>query len=208
MLFTVAVMPALLVASTPSAEPARRSSSCEKKTTLLTARLICGPLVATSALMLFTVPSPFGDRAQIVHGRGKIGERLFVQHDAPQIRDRLIEFFGGIVNALDEPGGRARDFLQIKRLLAVDLVATGQQPILVFGRDDGDILVTEKAGLFDDETRVAVDFAPLVNIQENRHAFAVFGELDAGNAATCTPASKTPARGFRPPTLLACRRNS
>ncbi len=54
--FTAAVMSALLVASTPSAEPARRSNSCEKKTTLLTARLICELLVATSALMPLNVP--------------------------------------------------------------------------------------------------------------------------------------------------------
>ena len=124
-----------------------------------------------------------GNCAQVVQGRGKIGERLFVQHDAPQIRDRVIELFGGIFDALDEPGSRARDFLQIKRLLAVDLVAVHQHRRRVGSGDDGDILVAEKAGLFDDETRVVVNFAALVNVQENRHAFAVLGELDAGNAA-------------------------
>ena len=66
MFFTAAVMSALLVASTPSAASARRINSCEKKTTLLTARLTCEPLVAMSALMSFTVPIACSENVRIL----------------------------------------------------------------------------------------------------------------------------------------------
>jgi len=83
-----------------------------------------------------------------VHGREKLVSVWFVQHDASQIGDRIIEFFGGFVNALDEPGGRARNLLQIKTGSA----QTTSAPFLQHWRrircgDDGDVLVAEKADI-------------------------------------------------------------
>ncbi len=69
----------------------------------------------------------------------------------------VVQFFGGVVNAVDETGGGAGDFLQVERLLAIHVVAVRQQSALVARRDDRDILVAQKAGLFDDEPGVVVN---------------------------------------------------
>ena len=56
---------------------------------------------------------------KLLIGHGEIGERLLVQHHAAQIRDGGVQFFGRFVNALDEAGRRARDFLQVERRLGI-----------------------------------------------------------------------------------------
>ncbi len=77
----------------------------------------------------------FGDRPHIVHGDGKIGERVHVQYHPAQVRDGRVQFLRGLVNALDKSGGGARDLLKVERRLAVHLVAVCQRRLLVAHRN-------------------------------------------------------------------------
>ena len=102
-------------------------SCCEKKTTLLTARLTCAPLVATSVLMSLTVPSACSENVRmLLMATAKLVSVCSFNTTRAQVRDGGVQFFGGFVNPLDEAGRRARDLLQVERLLAGHVRAVGQ----------------------------------------------------------------------------------
>ena len=207
MFFTAEEISAPLVASRIWAEAARPDEFLREENQVADGQPICAPLVATSALMLPTrAQGLLRKRPHVVHGHGKIGQRLFVQHHPPQIGDRGVQFSGGFVDALDEPGveratscrlngswqGTSSPFFSNGGALVVGITETYWSP------RKPDCSMTNRASL--------VDFVAVVDVQKDRHAFAIVGELMSETVPTCTPASRTPAPRFRPPTLLAVRR--
>ncbi len=97
----------------------------------------------------------------------KLVERLGVEHARPQIGDGGIQFFGRLVKALHEARRAARDLLKVERRLAFHVGVVGQHRQRVGGRDHGNILVAEKAGLLDDKPRVVVNRIILVDLQSD-----------------------------------------
>ena len=195
MFFTAAEISALFVEIKPWASAERWMRSCEKKTTLLTARPICVPLVATSALRLATV---FVACSEIVRRLSMVSAKLVnvcsIQHQAAHIGDGGIELFRRFINPLDETGGGAGGFLQIERRFALHVCAVGPERQLIFRGNDRDVLVAEKAGLLNDEPRVVVNLVCFVNSQQNGHAFAIRRQFN--HRRHCRPAHRpaTPRR--------------
>jgi serine/threonine protein kinase len=136
--------------------------------------------------------------AQRADGSGEVAERLFVQDQAAHVGDGFVEPLSRPVNALDEPGGVAGDFLNIERLLTAYWGIVRQHPALVQPRFDRNVLVAQESRLLDDKNRVGVNGGAVVDFQNNRHALAVGCEFDFGNRADLHASQEDRCPAFQP----------
>src|ERR1039458_437024 len=84
---------------------------------------------------------------------------------------------------LEKAGGRAGHFLEVQRRFGIRVTAVGELSALAGGGDNGDVLVTEKAGLFEDELGVCIDLVLAVYPQRDGDVGALWAELQAGYRA-------------------------
>ena len=126
---------------------------------------------------------PLGGAAQVAgHGR-EVGESLLVEHVFADVANHAAKVFNRLVQALNQPAGRALEFIEIERRLRLGAGAVRQYGTFVFGGDDGDIFIAQQPGRLNHKAGVGADFVAAVDLERQGRAFAVGIEADLGDAA-------------------------
>ena len=98
-------------------------------------------------------------------------------------RQRAVQPFRRLVDPLNKPESRARDFLQVERLPADDFVAVIQHRPSVFAGNDGDVLVAQETHRIDGEHSVAMNLVALQDLQKHNHVRSFGCQLSAGHVS-------------------------